>query len=154
MGGESRGMFDLRKQFVFYASYHNQPVNVAIHLACIWNLREYYHDQLSMVTDNYDNDVDVISVVRHGPPAPLPPACHVPWPAHQGNDDDDDDTDDNDEGTPGPPDRRDAREPDPAGHPHLRGLLRGHGPGGGLPGRRPRAAAPPVDRGWVPVLAD
>ena len=42
MGGESRGMFDLRKQFVFYASYHNQPVNVAIHLVCIWNLREYY----------------------------------------------------------------------------------------------------------------
>ena len=41
MGGESRGMFDLRKQFVFYASYHNQPVNVAIHLVCIWNLREY-----------------------------------------------------------------------------------------------------------------
>ena len=51
MGGESRGMFDLRKQFVFYASYHNQPVNVAIHLVCIWNLREYYYDQLSMVTD-------------------------------------------------------------------------------------------------------
>ena len=42
MGGESRGMFDLRKQFVFYASYHNQPVNVAIHLVCIWNLREFY----------------------------------------------------------------------------------------------------------------
>merc|ERR1712110_930331 len=36
--GESRGFFDLRKQFVFYASYHNQPVNVFIHLVCIWNL--------------------------------------------------------------------------------------------------------------------
>merc|ERR1719507_1034719 len=33
-----RGFFDLRKQFVFYASYHNQPVNVFIHLVCIWNL--------------------------------------------------------------------------------------------------------------------
>jgi len=27
---------DLRKQFTFYASYHNQSVNVAIHLLCIW----------------------------------------------------------------------------------------------------------------------
>merc|ERR1712045_674976 len=29
---------DLKKQFIFYASYHNHPVNVLIHLACIWNL--------------------------------------------------------------------------------------------------------------------
>jgi len=34
----SRGYFDLRKQFVFYASYHNDYVNVGIHLLCIWNL--------------------------------------------------------------------------------------------------------------------
>ena len=27
---------DLKKQFTFYASYHNQSVNVAIHLLCIW----------------------------------------------------------------------------------------------------------------------
>ena len=27
---------DLKKQFTFYASYHNQRVNVAIHLLCIW----------------------------------------------------------------------------------------------------------------------
>ena len=40
MGGKSeeRGFFDLKKQFIFYAAYHNQPVNVAIHLFCIWNL--------------------------------------------------------------------------------------------------------------------
>ena len=31
-------LLDLKKQFVFYASYHNHPVNVLIHLACIWNL--------------------------------------------------------------------------------------------------------------------
>jgi len=29
---------DLKKQFIFYASYHNNPVNVAIHLFCIWQL--------------------------------------------------------------------------------------------------------------------
>ena len=29
---------DLEKQFVFYASYHNNPVNVFIHLLCIWNI--------------------------------------------------------------------------------------------------------------------
>ena len=28
--------FDLEKQFVFYASYHNSPINVAIHILCIW----------------------------------------------------------------------------------------------------------------------
>merc|ERR1711988_286133 len=33
-----RGFFDLRKQLVFYVSYHSQPVNVLIHLFCIWNL--------------------------------------------------------------------------------------------------------------------
>ena len=40
MGGEAapRGFFDLKKQFIFYASYHNHPVNIAIHLFCIWNL--------------------------------------------------------------------------------------------------------------------
>ena len=29
-------VFDLEKQFTFYASYHSHPVNVAIHLVCIW----------------------------------------------------------------------------------------------------------------------
>ena len=29
---------DLEKQFIFYASYHNNPVNVLIHLLCIWNI--------------------------------------------------------------------------------------------------------------------
>ena len=28
--------FNLKKQFVFYASYHNDPINVVIHLICIW----------------------------------------------------------------------------------------------------------------------
>jgi uncharacterized membrane protein YGL010W len=28
--------FNLEKQFSFYASYHRQPVNVAIHFLCIW----------------------------------------------------------------------------------------------------------------------
>ena len=28
--------FNLKKQFVFYASYHNDPINVMIHLICIW----------------------------------------------------------------------------------------------------------------------
>ncbi|TRY80556.1 hypothetical protein TCAL_06489 [Tigriopus californicus] len=28
--------FNLEKQFTFYASYHNNPVNVAIHMICIW----------------------------------------------------------------------------------------------------------------------
>merc|ERR1712126_448166 len=31
-----RDMVDLKKQFTFYASYHNNPANVAIHLMCIW----------------------------------------------------------------------------------------------------------------------
>jgi len=31
-------MFDLEKQYIFYASYHNNPVNVLIHLICIWNI--------------------------------------------------------------------------------------------------------------------
>ncbi|XP_023325170.1 uncharacterized endoplasmic reticulum membrane protein C16E8.02 [Eurytemora carolleeae] len=35
---KSRGFFDLRSQFIFYASYHNNPANVAIHLFCIWNI--------------------------------------------------------------------------------------------------------------------
>merc|ERR1712200_64159 len=35
---ETRGFFDLKKQFIFYASYHNDSVNVGIHLLCIWNL--------------------------------------------------------------------------------------------------------------------
>ena len=30
--------FDLEKQFVFYASYHNTPGNILIHLLCIWNI--------------------------------------------------------------------------------------------------------------------
>ena len=40
MGGkmDQRGFFDLKKQFIFYASYHNHPVNIAIHLFCIWNM--------------------------------------------------------------------------------------------------------------------
>ena len=31
-----RDTLNLEKQFVFYASYHNHWVNVAIHLLCIW----------------------------------------------------------------------------------------------------------------------
>jgi hypothetical protein len=31
-------MLDLEKQFTFYASYHNNPVNILIHLLCIWNI--------------------------------------------------------------------------------------------------------------------
>lgn len=31
-----REMVDLKKQFTFYASYHNNPANVAIHILCIW----------------------------------------------------------------------------------------------------------------------
>ena len=27
---------NLEKQFSFYASYHNTPVNIFIHLLCIW----------------------------------------------------------------------------------------------------------------------
>ena len=27
---------DLEKQFTFYASYHNNPINVLIHILCIW----------------------------------------------------------------------------------------------------------------------
>lgn len=34
--GFNKEMFDLEKQFAFYASYHSNPVNVAIHLVCIW----------------------------------------------------------------------------------------------------------------------
>lgn len=29
---------NLEKQFIFYASYHNNPVNKFIHLLCIWNI--------------------------------------------------------------------------------------------------------------------
>ena len=29
---------NLEKQFTFYATYHSQPVNVAIHLVCIWTI--------------------------------------------------------------------------------------------------------------------
>nr|ALS04675.1 endoplasmic reticulum membrane protein YGL010W [Pseudodiaptomus poplesia] len=40
MGGkaEARGFFDLKKQFIFYASYHNDSMNVVIHLFCIWQI--------------------------------------------------------------------------------------------------------------------
>ncbi len=31
-----KDIWNLEKQFVFYASYHNNAVNVAIHLLCIW----------------------------------------------------------------------------------------------------------------------
>ena len=31
-------MFDLEKQYIFYASYHSNPINVLIHLVCIWNI--------------------------------------------------------------------------------------------------------------------
>jgi len=31
-----RDMVNLKKQFTFYASYHNNPANVAIHIMCIW----------------------------------------------------------------------------------------------------------------------
>ena len=38
MAKTSKGFFDLRSQFVFYASYHNNTANVVIHLFCIWQL--------------------------------------------------------------------------------------------------------------------
>ena len=31
-------MCDLEGQLVFYASYHNHPVNIGIHILCIWNI--------------------------------------------------------------------------------------------------------------------
>jgi len=36
--GKKIEFFDLKNQFIFYASYHNHPVNVFIHLFCIWQL--------------------------------------------------------------------------------------------------------------------
>merc|ERR1719431_414529 len=33
---EKRGFFDLKKQFIFYASYHNLPVNVAMIMSMIY----------------------------------------------------------------------------------------------------------------------
>merc|ERR1712226_992364 len=30
------GKIDIEKQFTFYASYHNAPINVIIHFLCIW----------------------------------------------------------------------------------------------------------------------
>ena len=38
MAKTSKGFFDQRSQFVFYASYHNNTANVVIHLFCIWQL--------------------------------------------------------------------------------------------------------------------
>jgi len=38
MSDEKRSFFDLRKQFIFYASYHNERTNILIHLFCIWQL--------------------------------------------------------------------------------------------------------------------
>ena len=50
MAGSTSGFLDLKKQFVFYASYHNHPVNVLIHLGCIWNLSiEKYHEKHTVV---------------------------------------------------------------------------------------------------------
>lgn len=34
--GFNRDTLNLEKQFVFYASYHHNWVNVLIHLLCIW----------------------------------------------------------------------------------------------------------------------
>ncbi|TRY80397.1 hypothetical protein TCAL_04717 [Tigriopus californicus] len=34
--GFDKDSFDLEKQFTFYASYHANRVNVAIHLVCVW----------------------------------------------------------------------------------------------------------------------
>ena len=31
-----RDFFDLEKQYVYYASYHNHPINAMIHIICIW----------------------------------------------------------------------------------------------------------------------
>lgn len=36
MGIYRGGMLDLEKQFAFYGSFHNHPVNVAIHLCFVW----------------------------------------------------------------------------------------------------------------------
>lgn len=30
------GLFDLERHFAFYGAYHNNPVNVAIHMAFVW----------------------------------------------------------------------------------------------------------------------
>ena len=31
-----RDFYDLEKQYVYYASYHNHPINAMIHIICIW----------------------------------------------------------------------------------------------------------------------
>jgi len=36
MATDKRSFFDLRKQFIFYASYHNDTTNMLIHICCIW----------------------------------------------------------------------------------------------------------------------
>nr|ACO14818.1 endoplasmic reticulum membrane protein YGL010W [Caligus clemensi] len=33
-----RDYFNLEKNLVFYGSYHSNPVNIGIHLLCIWNI--------------------------------------------------------------------------------------------------------------------
>lgn len=34
--GNGDGIFNLEKQFAFYGSFHNHPVNVAIHVCFVW----------------------------------------------------------------------------------------------------------------------
>lgn len=30
------GVFDLKEQFAFYGAYHNNPINIAIHMVFVW----------------------------------------------------------------------------------------------------------------------
>ena len=73
MAGD-RGFFDLKKQFVFYASYHNQPINVLIHLFCIWNLGKTiiciflntFYDDCTLAWQYYDGSIQsIIDVVNN-----------------------------------------------------------------------------------------
>ena len=139
-----RGFFDLRKQFVFYASYHHQPVNVFIHLVCIWNLREcpcpsswslviikinlffppvwsgmclmHFTPQIAASPDILNK---VVSLWQH---------YKSPWLST----------------LPGSSGGRDPHQPDPGGDRHLRRDLCPDGPRGRVPGGRPGPAPPPL----------
>ena len=139
-----RGFFDLRKQFVFYASYHNHPVNVFIHLVCIWNLRErpcpfswslviikinlflppvwsgmclmHFTPQIASSPDILNK---VVSLWQH---------YKSPWLST----------------LPGSSGGRDTHQPDPGGDRHLRRDLCPDGPRGRVPGGQPGPAPPPL----------
>ena len=60
--------FNLKKQFTFYASYHNDPINIVIHLICIWPIfaTTVLFLQVNRVLSKIQKAVKPIIIARNG----------------------------------------------------------------------------------------